>query len=277
MRASVTGSGLSRVSPARFQAVPITKALAIPWRASTATRRSQLRSASAATAATTTPVATKMMTMSLGVPIRRDCPARGPLTALAHLFDRASADHRFGLRAGWATAGVGLLVAALHEEPLPLSRPSKRPAAAQLHALQPEGGVPGVEGRAHRLLAQVLVGSAVPDDHWTGAVLALGNNALEVAPGQRVVVDLHRQALVARIGRGALRHGPRLERAVDLEPEVPVHAGGGVLLDHEARHVSRSAPSLARSRAAPRGGAPPGGGGGRSPSARAAAPRGGGG
>src|SRR5918999_206359 len=151
MRASVTGSGLSRVSPARFQAVPITKALAIPWRISTATRSSQLCSASAATAATTTPVATKMMTISLGVAIRRDCPAPRWLTQLAHLFDRASADHGFRLRAGGAAAGVGLLVAALHEEPLAFSRPSQRPAPAQLLALEPEGRVTRLERLAHRL------------------------------------------------------------------------------------------------------------------------------
>src|SRR5918992_2820431 len=117
MRASVTGSGLSRVSPARRQAVPITNALAIPWSKSTATSRSQLFSASAATAATTTPVATKMMTMSLGVPIDRDCPARACLTALPYLFDGSPAHHGLALGAGGPPAGVGPLLAALPEQP----------------------------------------------------------------------------------------------------------------------------------------------------------------
>src|SRR5918996_160909 len=163
------------------------------------------------------------------------------LTSLAHLLDGASAHHRLGLRAGGPAAGVGLLVAALHEQPLAPPRPPQRPPAAQLLALEPERRVTGLERLAHRLVAQVLVGAAVPDDHRAGAVLALWDDALEVAPGERVVVDLHGQARVARVRRRPLRDRPGLERAVHLEPEVPMHAGCGVLLDHEARHLRWSA------------------------------------
>src|SRR5215211_6061623 len=167
-----------------------------------------------------------------------------PLTAPAHLFDGPPADHRFALRARGAAAGVSLLVAALHEQPAAAARSPQRPAAAQLHALEPERDVPGLEPLAHRLLTQVLVGAAVPDDHRPCAVLALRDDPLEVAPRQGVVVDGHGEALVARVGRRSLRHRPGLERAVHLEAEVPVHAGGGVLLDHEARHQRRCSGSI---------------------------------
>ena len=131
----------------------------------------------------------------------------------------------------------------------------------------------------HRLLAQVPVGAAIPDDHRAGAVLALADHALEVAPGERMVVDGHREALLARVGGGPLGHGPRLERALHLQAEVPVHRGGVVLLDHEAGHPSRpdARAEAALSPAGPRGGPRPGASCGRCRSARAAASRAGGG
>ena len=111
----------------------------------------------------------------------------------------------------------------------------------ELLALEPEGGVSGGERLLHRFVAQVLVAAAVPDDHRPRAVLALRDHALEVAPRERVVVNGHREPLVARVHRRALRDRPGSERSSHLEPEVVVHARRVMLLDHEARH-SRPVP-----------------------------------
>ena len=68
------------------------------------------------------------------------------------------------------------------------------------------------------------VGALVPDDDLAAAVVPLRDDALEAAVVVRVVLDVRRHALVLRVQRRAVRHRPRLEHAVDLEPEVPVHA-----------------------------------------------------
>ena len=44
---------------------------------------------------------------------------------------------------------------------------------------------------------------------------------------------MDRESFVCRVGRGALRHGPREQHAVGLEAEVPMKVPGGVLLNHE--------------------------------------------
>ena len=76
-----------------------------------------------------------------------------------------------------------------------------------------------------------------------GAVLALGDLAVEVQVLQRVVLGVHGQAVLAgRVGQ-EVRHRPRHEHAVALEAQIPVQARGGVLLDDEAALLASSAPS----------------------------------
>ena len=77
--------------------------------------------------------------------------------------------------------------------------------------------------------------AAVPQHDRAAAVLALGDRAFEVAVVERVVLDLDRQPLVGGVERRALGHRPGLEHAVVLEAEIVVQAGGGMLLDDEAR------------------------------------------
>jgi len=48
-----------------------------------------------------------------------------------------------------------------------------------------------------------------------------------------MVLDRHRQPLVLGIRRGALRHRPRLQDVADLQAEVVVQRGRGVLLHDE--------------------------------------------
>ena len=76
--------------------------------------------------------------------------------------------------------------------------------------------------------AALLVVAAVPDDH-----AALVGRALEAVVGDRVVLDLDREALDRWVHRGALGDRPGAHRSVDLEAQVEVVGGGGVLLDDE--------------------------------------------
>ena len=52
---------------------------------------------------------------------------------------------------------------------------------------------------------------------------------------ERVGLGADRGAVVLRVERNTARERPRGERALVLEPQVPVQAGGRVLLDDEAR------------------------------------------
>ena len=68
------------------------------------------------------------------------------------------------------------------------------------------------------------------------AVLALRDDALERAVLERVVLDVHRQALARRGSRlGPLGTAQLLQHAVELEAEVVVQPRRVVLLDDEAR------------------------------------------
>src|SRR5690606_34854387 len=68
-----------------------------------------------------------------------------------------------------------------------------------------------------------------------GAVVALRDVALERSVFKRMILDLHRQPLLAGAQRWPLRHRPTLERAVDLEPEIVVARARVVQLHHEDR------------------------------------------
>jgi len=94
--------------------------------------------------------------------------------------------------------------------------------------VQDENGMPALERLRPSDAAALLVLPAVPDDHP-----ALSGRAFEGVVRERVVLDLHGEALRARIERRALRHGPRAHRAADLQAKVEVTRRRGVLLDDE--------------------------------------------
>ena len=85
------------------------------------------------------------------------------------------------------------------------------------------------------LLLDELVRAPVPDLHSAGAVVSLGDLAFEVRVVERVILDVHREHALARLERDALRHRPRRQGAVELEPEVVVEPAGVVPLDDEDR------------------------------------------
>ena len=103
---------------------------------------------------------------------------------------------------------------------------------APLHAL-------AVEGHHDLRVAELvqLVGPAVPHLHRPGAVLALGDRALELEVLERVVLRAHREVVALGVGRDALRHRPGGERALVLEAQVPVQRARVVLLDDEPWRV----------------------------------------
>ena len=87
-------------------------------------------------------------------------------------------------------------------------------------------------------LLEQLVRPPVPDLDRARAVLAGGDDALERAVVERMVLDVHRQMTFARPQRQALRHRPARERAVPLEPKVVVQPPRVVALDHEERRAA---------------------------------------
>ena len=109
-----------------------------------------------------------------------------------------------------------------------------------------------VEDRDDLVLAELLglEGPAVPDPHLAGAVLALGDVALELEVLERVVLGVDCEAVLLGVLRDAARERERDERSVVLQPQVPVEPAGVVLLDHEAVALrgllSLAAPRLGR-------------------------------
>ena len=160
------------------------------------------------------------------------------------VLDRAAGDHRGGLFL--EDVGIGLaaggLVAALDQQPvLPLlaalrAHADEVPAALELRALQREVE-PALLQPAHRV-ALGLPAAAVPDDHLAAAVLALRDLALEVGIVERMVLDVHRQPLVAGHQARAAGDGPARQRVADLEAEVVVQPPRRVLLHHEGVAVA---------------------------------------
>src|SRR3954447_526092 len=176
-------------------------------------------------------------------------PVAGELTGLRFLLenplDGPAAEHGLGLRGGRPAPGVGAFVAFLDQEPfLPVRRrsgPDQGVGALDLLAEHEDLHVALLDrlGELHRLAApglrDVLEDASIPDDHRPGAVLALRDHALPLEVLERMVLGSHREPLVAGIEGGPLRDRPGGEHAVDLEPQVVVLRGGGVLLDREAR------------------------------------------
>ena len=94
--------------------------------------------------------------------------------------------------------------------------------------------MPSAEPLVHR--RERLVGAAVPDDDPTCTVLPLGDDALEAAEFEGMVIDLDGETLVGGVHRGTFGDSPGLEDDADFEAEVPVKVSGVVFLDNEAEH-----------------------------------------
>ena len=156
---------------------------------------------------------------------------RRPLAALAQVLDRETGkDGRVFVGLGDAAAHVPV-AGLLDQQPL-LSRlaldPNQRPHPLQLEALQLEEQLAGPDSLAR--VSDRTPQPAVPDDHGTSAVFPVRNDPLEVGVLDRVILGLHRQPLLGRIGMRTARHRPGLEHAVPLESQVVMHARSAVFL-----------------------------------------------
>src|SRR5699024_1913559 len=89
-----------------------------------------------------------------------------------------------------------------------------------------------------------LEGPGIPDRDLAGTVLALGDPSFEIGVLERMVLRLHRQTVVLRIGRRALRQGPGAEHSFVFEAEIPVQSARVMLLDDEAEITSAGTVSV---------------------------------
>ena len=143
-------------------------------------------------------------------------------------------DHRRRRLAGFA----GVTVAGLEQQPLvvtvlPRARAHQVPLAAQAAAAQHHLHLAGADRGGQIVRLQYLVGAGVPDQHGAGAILALGNDPLEGAVAQRVVLGVHGQVLDRRIVGEAARHRPAHQHAVGGHAQVIMQAPRLVAVDHE--------------------------------------------
>ena len=177
-----------------------------------------------------------------------------------HLLDRGAGQHRAIRRRDIVRRHEPVLV--LDQQPvLRVLGAHQGERALHLLAAQEEAQLPfrqPVPRPLFRLRAIVEPGSAfvrrvdaaVPDDHLSRPVLAGRYDPLERRIIVGVVLDVDREALVARIERRPLGAGPGLQDAVALEPDVIMQSPGGVLLDDEEE---RAAPLGQRRRRLGRG------------------------
>jgi gas vesicle protein len=134
--------------------------------------------------------------------------------------------HRHDALGHRLAAGVGRVHAVDH--PVGLAPGAEqRVAAADALAVERDDDLAVAPGVA-------LVRAGVPDRHRPRAVVALRDLAVELEVLERVVLGAHGLAVLVGVRRDPVRDRPRRERALVLEPQVPVQPPRVVLLDHEA-------------------------------------------
>ena len=122
-------------------------------------------------------------------------------------------------------SGLRVFIAFLEKKPGPLalfgfsaSFANEHPASVELFTVEDEFQMAFLQSFGP--IADRLPEAFVPDHHGPAAIFALGNDPLEAAVFDRVIFDLHGQALVAGIEIGALGNCPALQHAVQLKAEV---------------------------------------------------------
>src|SRR6185503_9817829 len=90
-------------------------------------------------------------------------------------------------------------VASFDQQPLLWPGANEGPASFELSAVEREAQLALLQRDGGVYIVEHLVRPLVPDHHRSAAVLALGDHALESRVLERVVLDLHRESLLARI------------------------------------------------------------------------------
>src|SRR5262249_34229512 len=128
-------------------------------------------------------------------------------------------------------------VAFLDEEPVALALLDlhERPLAVELVTLELEEELSFLEPLTPIFEWDPF--AAIPDDHAARTIVSGGDDPLEVAVFERMVFDLDGESFVGHVVRRALRHGPRPQDALHLEPEVEVQLPRGVLVHDEEAAV----------------------------------------
>src|SRR5262249_32981500 len=168
-------------------------------------------------------------------------PVRGPHGGLAvQDLTHCAAALQAGVKPlSGLVAVTGMFVPLLDEEPVLAAAI----LFARLHAHEHELAVEAIAmqsefevafGEAFVRIADRLPDAAVPDHHRTCAIFAFGNDPLEAAIFERMVLGHDRKSLLARVQTGAFGHSPAFEHALMLATKIEMGARCRVLLDDEA-------------------------------------------
>ena len=145
------------------------------------------------------------------------------------------------------------LVCFLDEQPLlagvlPTFERYQREAPAQLVALQLEQQLAFLDASLEpaREVLKRQIRALIPDHDLPSPVVAGRNGALEIRVLHRMILHLHRKALVLRIHRRPLGHRPGLQHIVHFQPKVPMQPRRRMLLHHEQPPSSGRRPGPTR-------------------------------
>lgn len=121
---------------------------------------------------------------------------------------------------------VALLAATLHED--------QRPRTVQLLAMQSELQISACNLVEAIFLPDELKHASIPQHDASCAIVALRDIALKIAIAEWMILHHGREVFLRRIERWALWHGPRFQRACDLQAKVVVEVRGVVPLHEES-------------------------------------------
>ena len=134
------------------------------------------------------------------------------------------------------TLRTGELVPMLDQQPvrlvgtrIPAVHAHQGPASFQLGSVQLKLQV--AFGQSGVYVHKRRPGPKIPQHHRAAAVLTLGNCALEAAILYRMILNLHRESLVAGVETWTLGDGPTLEHAIPAKAKIVVQSSSIMLLN----------------------------------------------
>src|SRR5258705_1873984 len=116
-----------------------------------------------------------------------------------------------------------------------MAHPHQHPAPPESFSMERKFELAAGERLLGRRIAFGLPIAAIPQLNGAAAIFSLWNRSFEVAIVERVILDFHREPLVAGIERRFLGHGPGLEYGIELEPKVVVQPGSVMFLNDKPK------------------------------------------